>query len=42
MPQKGTIIPLLNILPSLCINKSVFFIREAVDFYMDNLLGFKD
>lgn len=42
MTLKETIISLQYILPSLCINKSFLFIREAVDFYMDDLPGFKD
>jgi len=43
MPLKETIISLqYNIFPYLCINKSLLFIREAVDFYMDDLPCFKD
>jgi len=37
MTQKETIISLQYILPSLGIDKSFLFIREAVDFYMDDL-----
>jgi len=42
LSQKETIISLQYILPSLCINKSFLFIHEAVDFYIDDLPGFKD